>query len=191
MNPHPVTFHKLFYNKLIFIFQAMQNGMMGSGMQQHQANSHLGHHHPMLPMDHGVSQAQQQQPSGPSSHSPASTASTGSSNTATTSVPPPPTSSATPSTASPSSNSATGGGATNHKRCGRPGCSNPVQGWTNSEFCSNECVVGQCREVYTHWSSASSGTNNPSMSGQSQQQQQQYTGSNGNSAANRTTTPVK
>ena len=44
------------------------------------------------------------------------------------------------------------------KICGRPGCNNPVprspDGW-QSEFCSNECVVGQCREVYTTWSSSS------------------------------------
>ena len=45
------------------------------------------------------------------------------------------------------------------KICGRPGCNNPVQrspdGW-QSDFCSNECVVGQCKEVYTNWSSSSS-----------------------------------
>ena len=55
------------------------------------------------------------------------------------------------------------------KQCGRPGCNNLVQrspeGWTE-EFCSNECVVGQCKEVYTSWSSGSnpvnsSGTNGP------------------------------
>ncbi len=44
------------------------------------------------------------------------------------------------------------------KVCGRPGCSNPVQrnadGWIG-EYCSNECVVGQCQEVYTSWSSRS------------------------------------
>ena len=46
------------------------------------------------------------------------------------------------------------------KLCGRPGCQNQVQrapdGW-QSDFCSNECVVGQCREVYTTWSSTSGG----------------------------------
>ena len=44
------------------------------------------------------------------------------------------------------------------KLCGRPGCQNQVhrsqEGW-QSDFCSNECVVGQCREVYTSWSSGS------------------------------------
>ena len=82
------------------------------------------------------------------------------------------------------------------KICGRPGCNNPVQrspdGW-QSDFCSNECVVGQCKEVYTNWSSSSSTgagphpggppTGGPYMSQhpvqphphQQQQQQQQQT----------------
>ena len=46
------------------------------------------------------------------------------------------------------------------KICGRPGCNNPVQrgpdGWQN-DFCSNECVVGQCRDVYSSWSSTTQG----------------------------------
>lgn len=66
-------------------------------------------------------------------------------------------------------------------RCARPGCTNPIQqrsGWgDNSEFCSNECVVGQCREVYTSWSS------NANNAGQGQQH-----ASNINQYA---TTPVK
>ena len=57
-----------------------------------------------------------------------------------------------------------GSGASLGKQCGRPGCTNLVQrspeGWTE-EFCSNECVVGQCKEVYTSWSSGSNpGGNN-------------------------------
>nr|XP_040567766.1 TOX high mobility group box family member 2-like [Lepeophtheirus salmonis] len=43
--------------------------------------------------------------------------------------------------------------------CARPGCNNPIssnEAWSsNSEFCSNECVVGQCRDVYSSWSGAS------------------------------------
>ena len=159
----------------------MQSGMMG-GM--HHTSQHMGHH-PMSPMDHGVNQIKTPG-TGASSHSPASTASSGSSSTTqnpATSVPPP-TSSSTPSTTSPSSTSGTSSG---QKRCGRPGCMNPVQGWANSEFCSNECVVGQCREVYTHWSSgtASGGNNQPLGASQ-----QQYSASNG-SGTGRTTTPVK
>ena len=156
----------------------MQNGMMG-GM--HQINQQMGHH-PISPMDHGLN-PNKIAATGTSSHSPASTASSGSSTTTPTSVPPP-TSSATPSTSSPSSTSGTSSG---HKRCGRPGCMNPVQGWANSEFCSNECVVGQCREVYTHWSSGTGSGGNNQPLGQSQQQ---YSASNG-SGTNRTTTPVK
>lgn len=41
-------------------------------------------------------------------------------------------------------------------QCGRPGCHNPVtkaSDGTESTYCSSECVVGQCREVYTSWSS--------------------------------------
>ena len=43
------------------------------------------------------------------------------------------------------------------KICGRPGCNNPVQrnAEGQSDFCSSECVVGQCREVYTSWTSNS------------------------------------
>ena len=39
-------------------------------------------------------------------------------------------------------------------KCGRPGCPNPVNtaaDGTESTYCSSECVVGQCREVYTSW----------------------------------------
>jgi hypothetical protein len=45
-------------------------------------------------------------------------------------------------------------------RCGRPGCPNPVNkaaDGTESTYCSSECVVGQCREVYTSWATGSSG----------------------------------
>ena len=52
------------------------------------------------------------------------------------------------------------------RRCGRPSCGsvNPTTG--GAEFCSSECVVGQCREVYTNWSGAAA------TNGQPQQQQQ-------------------
>ena len=56
------------------------------------------------------------------------------------------------------------------KICGRPGCNNPVQrganGWQN-DFCSNECVVGQCKDVYSSWTSSTQTqpTNNPGQSG--------------------------
>ena len=173
----------------VYIFQTMQNGMMATGGGMHHGNTHVGHqghlgHHQMEP---GLAQPPQASGGGASSHSPVSTASTGSSSQATPTSVPPPTSTAPKCTSSPSGTSV---GSSGHKRCGRPGCTNPVQGWTNSEFCSNECVVGQCREVYTHWSSASSGSTNTHPS----QQQQQYASANGGSAnggGNRTTTPVK
>ena len=50
------------------------------------------------------------------------------------------------------------------RRCGRPSCGS-VSPSGRAEFCSSECVVGQCREVYTNWSGGSNG--------QQQQQQQQ------------------
>ena len=61
------------------------------------------------------------------------------------------------------------GAVTAHgKQCGRPGCTNLVQrspeGWTE-EFCSNECVVGQCKEVYTSWSSGSAPLSNTGAGG--------------------------
>jgi hypothetical protein len=46
-------------------------------------------------------------------------------------------------------------------RCGRPGCPNPVNkaaDGTESTYCSSECVVGQCREVYTSWATGSGGS---------------------------------
>lgn len=62
------------------------------------------------------------------------------------------------------------------KICARPGCTNPVQrtpeGWP-SDFCSNECVVGQCREVYTSWSSSTQQQHQPQHHHAQQQQQQQ------------------
>jgi len=36
-------------------------------------------------------------------------------------------------------------------KCGRPGCRNFTPGQT--EFCSSECVVGECKDVYSSWSS--------------------------------------
>jgi hypothetical protein len=70
------------------------------------------------------------------------------------------------------------------QRCGRPGCGNLVGWGSTSDFCSNECVVGQCREVYSSWSSSSSGAaahnkggqqtaTSQQASGQQQQQQRQ------------------
>ena len=60
-------------------------------------------------------------------------------------------------------------------RCRRPGCNNPIQrgvdGWNNSDFCSNECVVGQCREVYSSWSAGTNGQQPPPQNQQPQQQQ--------------------
>ena len=50
------------------------------------------------------------------------------------------------------------------RRCGRPSCGS-VTPSGRAEFCSSECVVGQCREVYTNWSGGSNG--------QQQQQLQQ------------------
>jgi len=43
-------------------------------------------------------------------------------------------------------------------QCGRPGCQNQVTkaaDGTESTYCSSECVVGQCREVYQGWASSS------------------------------------
>jgi len=36
-------------------------------------------------------------------------------------------------------------------KCGRPGCRHYTPG--HSEFCSSECVVGECKEVFDNWSS--------------------------------------
>ena len=36
-------------------------------------------------------------------------------------------------------------------KCGRVGCRNYIPG--HSEYCSSECVVGECKEVYDNWSS--------------------------------------
>jgi len=47
-------------------------------------------------------------------------------------------------------------------QCGRPGCHNPVtkaSDGTESTYCSSECVVGQCREVYSSWSTHHNPTN--------------------------------
>ena len=47
-------------------------------------------------------------------------------------------------------------------QCGRPGCHNPVTkatDGTESTYCSSECVVGQCREVYSSWSTHHNPTN--------------------------------
>ena len=43
-------------------------------------------------------------------------------------------------------------------QCGRPGCGRPVNkaaDGTSSTYCSSECVVGQCREVYSSWANQS------------------------------------
>ena len=52
-----------------------------------------------------------------------------------------------------------GGGSGDHpggpgqygNKCGRLGCRNYIPG--HSEYCSSECVVGECKEVYDNWSS--------------------------------------
>ena len=63
--------------------------------------------------------------------------------------------------------SVNGGVGESSRRCGRPSCGsvNPTTG--GAEFCSSECVVGQCREVYTNWSGAAA------TNGQPQQHQAQ------------------
>ena len=49
----------------------------------------------------------------------------------------------------------------NHNQlCGRPGCGRPVNkaaDGTESTYCSSECVVGQCREVYSSWAGGANG----------------------------------
>ena len=46
-----------------------------------------------------------------------------------------------------------GGGVVNRSsgKCGRPGCAQYSPG--HAEFCSSECVVGECKEVFNTWSS--------------------------------------
>lgn len=36
-------------------------------------------------------------------------------------------------------------------KCGRQGCRNYIPG--HSEYCSSDCVMGKCEEVYDSWSS--------------------------------------
>ena len=36
-------------------------------------------------------------------------------------------------------------------KCGRAGCRNYIAG--HGDYCSSECVVGECKEVYDTWSS--------------------------------------
>ena len=126
-------------NKIIFFLQGghiqqQQNGMMSGGPPM----GSMGH-----PQGHPQPQASPLDSQG--GHSPTS------SNT-----------SQTPQT-TPTSSSSTNREVP--KLCNRPGCQNQVQrgpdGWTN-DFCSNECVVGQCREVYTSWSSGSQPPGAPS-----------------------------
>jgi hypothetical protein len=53
-------------------------------------------------------------------------------------------------------------------KCGRPGCLNPVNkatDGTESTYCSSECVVGQCREVYTSWATTGSSSSPATGSG--------------------------
>ena len=115
----------------------MQNGaMMGSHMSTGPPPSHSGG---SAPMDH--------------LNGPLNSNSTGGS------TEPPPISSSSTTTSSTHSPKTSSLGSSSTKLCGRPGCTNTVQrtpeGWS-SEFCSNECVVGQCKEVYTSWSSTGS-----------------------------------
>lgn len=54
-------------------------------------------------------------------------------------------------------------------QCGRPGCGRPVSkagDGTESTYCSSECVVGQCREVYSSWATGSGGVGPPPTSSQ-------------------------
>ena len=121
---------KVMLMRFPFFLQAshmQQNGMMSGGPPMHPGQMH----------GHGQPQPQASPLDSQGGHSPTS------SNT-----------SQTPQTTPTSSSSAQ---AQPPKVCGRPGCQNQVQrapdAW-QSDFCSNECVVGQCREVYTTWSSS-------------------------------------
>ncbi len=133
---------------------------MHNGMLQHH---HHGHHQHGMGGVHppGGGQTAHPQPSPLDSqggHSPASSSNTSQTPQTT------PTSGTNPTTTVHGPGSG-GGSRDTQKVCGRPGCNNPVQrnadGWI-SEFCSNECVVGQCQEVYTSWTSRSSTGQQPS-----------------------------
>lgn len=53
------------------------------------------------------------------------------------------------------------GGDMMQSMCIRNGCTNPTiesPGWDN-EYCSNECVVNHCRDVFTAWVSSRQGSN--------------------------------
>ncbi|XP_061197188.1 TOX high mobility group box family member 4-like isoform X2 [Saccostrea echinata] len=53
------------------------------------------------------------------------------------------------------------GGDLMQSMCIRNGCTNPTiesPGWDN-EYCSNECVVNHCRDVFTAWVSSRQGSN--------------------------------
>ena len=111
------------------------------GLHHHQQNSQVTNRGP--PSEHNGPS------NGPSSLSISSVPSNGS-NHSTTSTTNSQNSPKIPSIAKGSAGQGSG------KVCGRPGCNNPVnrspEGWS-SDFCSNECVVGQCKDVYTSWSS--------------------------------------
>ena len=135
---------KVMLMRFPFFLQAshmQQNGMMSGGPPMHPGQMH----------GHGQPQPQASPLDSQGGHSPTS------SNT-----------SQTPQTTPTSSSQ-----AQPPKTCGRPGCQNQVQrapdGW-QSDFCSNECVVGQCREVYTTWSSTSTPPSGPNPVGPAQHQ---------------------
>ena len=85
------------------------------------------------------------------------------------SVGPTPSSNSSAATGPPHSPKPPATAASGKTVCSRPGCGNPVnrsssghEGWS-SEYCSNECVVGQCKDVYSNWSSSGpGGANRPS-----------------------------
>ena len=173
----------------------MQNGGLIGGQSPHSGHSHGGVPHPSMsqhsPMDNnshlhnqaGVTSSIGIGGSGPI-HSPNGGSNSSGSSSGQTPI-------NTPTSASISSSSPNGcaashvnkssqqqqqqqgtpssaSAASHGKQCGRPGCTNLVQrspdGWTE-EFCSNECVVGQCKEVYTSWSSGSNPVNNSGTGG--------------------------
>ena len=124
----------------------MQNGMVPQ--QQHQQQPPMHHMHPpqASPLD---SQG---------GHSPTSSNTSQTPQTTPTST----TSGHTPNGVAGGGPGGVSGGPGNNSRdvpkiCGRPGCNNPVQrnAEGQSDFCSSECVVGQCREVYSSWTSNS------------------------------------
>ena len=46
-------------------------------------------------------------------------------------------------------------GAEEGNACRRPNCTNNVPDMSMNGFCSNDCVLGQSRDVYNNWSGGS------------------------------------